>query len=42
MLRAECENLPLYESALDVVILEDDIFLQALHGVVVLGVPELG
>ena len=41
MLCAQCENLSLNQRAFDIIILQNNIFLQALHGVVVLGVSQL-
>ena len=42
MSRGQGEHFALDERALDVVVLEDDVLLQAFHGVDVFGATELG
>lgn len=42
MLCAQRQNLSLYQRAFDIIILQNNIFLQALHGVVVFRVAQLG
>lgn len=41
MLCAQRENLSLNQRAFDIIILQNNIFLQAFYGVIVLGVSQL-
>jgi hypothetical protein len=41
MLCAQCQNFSLNQRAFDIIILQNNIFLQTLYGVIVLGVSQL-